>query len=1174
MSFGARRRARQTRDHGRLHRRSSVGVESLEPRLLLSVTQLTTGAIDHRWPAINDSGSYVYCEKVAGSWQVFLGGQQITPADGYNHMFPDIDNAGDIVYFQDGGSGGIGYQVVFRSAGGTTSAIQFSSRNNFSGAHRDAGRHAGIASDGTTISYYDFYDGFGDVTRTFSVAGPGIDFSGSDYPDINANHQFLFSDGRTVFKGNAAVNPGSGTAITGGAMGRINDAGDIVAVTGNLDGQGDVNLIPHADPSKVRFVAKASWADINDAGSIVVESPDSMGTRQLYVYSPSPDLTGVFVASPSTTTPGATISPSLSISNNSTATATGTELTKYYLSTTQSIDSTSILLGQSSEPINLTQGQSAAETPSLTIPSTAPSGSYYIIAQLNADGGISESDRTNDQVVSAPLRLTLPDLIGAWDPVTLPASGDLIAGQHLNATLRLANIGDSDATGSISVDIYLSPSPVIAADAQPFFSSTLQNISISPNDTSPFTVGFAVPTGLGFGGRYYINVRLNSDHGIPESDYGNNDFSSSTLKLIPRVVNVVTHGYGDTQSGFYDKWNALVAKLNTLPTGSLLGGSVYTEFIPWQSTTGFREAAIAVFLAREYPSTTAIDQRIIAYESQRSRALANAEAQAIITDLTRPDGVLGDPAATAAGVTDRQIIHLIGHSRGAAVNAQVAKLLNDKGYIIDQFTSLDGFSTDWPSVGPVLGDFPTFPIASVATLPHVLRKVNLQAQVPLPLSMCFDFSPGTADKYNADFPNLFAPTRSGFENSVFAGPSTFVPADHCNIVDEYLDSAGPSFIPHYLLENYEGMHLASPASTPPTPGRDRGSFATASPPLSASTDGGSDDFVDGTFEQLGSLLADLQSATLPNDPDPELQAFLAILANPTALLGTVWDISGSVRPVVTSTGTAVELAAGGSIGQQVAVPAQAEVVEFDAAVGFASPGDVLQVERDGNVIGSIPLQGIAGTGHFSAPFLASGAPAEITFHVSAAAGSAVRVQLDNLRVTTPPAVVSAAFDYARSPQSVSFSFDRAVSGAVQFQNITTGLPVDVPSGSFDPTTNTAIFSFTRPLPDGQYVATVPAKMLTDNYGAHPVADFVFRFFSLAGDANHDGTVNFSDLLTLAQNYGKSSVTFADGDFDGNGAVGFSDLLILAQNYGKTIATPTLANSILSAATAAKPRTRR
>jgi hypothetical protein len=55
-----------------------------------------------------------------------------------------------------------------------------------------------------------------------------------------------------------------------------------------------------------------------------------------------------------------------------------------------------------------------------------------------------------------------------------------------------------------------------------------------------------------------------------------------------------------------------------------------------------------------------------------------------------------------------------------------------------------------------------------------------------------------------------------------------------------------------------------------------------------------------------------------------------------------------------------------------------------------------------------------------------------------------------------------------------------------------------------------------------------------------------------GDANMNGTVDFGDLLILAQNYGRNAENFSGGDFNHDGNVGFDDLLILAQNYGKTV----------------------
>lgn len=56
-----------------------------------------------------------------------------------------------------------------------------------------------------------------------------------------------------------------------------------------------------------------------------------------------------------------------------------------------------------------------------------------------------------------------------------------------------------------------------------------------------------------------------------------------------------------------------------------------------------------------------------------------------------------------------------------------------------------------------------------------------------------------------------------------------------------------------------------------------------------------------------------------------------------------------------------------------------------------------------------------------------------------------------------------------------------------------------------------------------------------------------------GDATLNGTVDFADLLTMAQHYGQSG-DWESGDFNNDGTVDFSDLLILVQHYGQGIQT--------------------
>jgi len=88
--------------------------------------------------------------------------------------------------------------------------------------------------------------------------------------------------------------------------------------------------------------------------------------------------------------------------------------------------------------------------------------------------------------------------------------------------------------------------------------------------------------------------------------------------------------------------------------------------------------------------------------------------------------------------------------------------------------------------------------------------------------------------------------------------------------------------------------------------------------------------------------------------------------------------------------------------------------------------------------------------------------------------------------------------------------------------------------------------------------------------ASEVAASLMRIDSiiLPGDINNDGTINFSDLLALAQNYGSTGTAFLAGDVNGDGKVDFSDLLLLAQHYGQDLTSgisPVGSPAVLSSA---------
>jgi len=430
----------------RSHRRTLV-VEHLEARELLSITPLTNtnSAAGARWPSLNNKGVCVYCSQVNGLWQVFeenvvtLKSVQMT-FDNHNAEYPSIDDNGDILYFEDGGSGGIGWQIVRLSAAGGESTVEFSSQDLYSGAHRDANQYSDIASNGTSISGYNFYD-FGGTfftpTQRFDVSGVGqlpYDFGGSyNYPAINANGDILFASvggffSTAVIYKTTTSGPFPGTFVAYATMGRINDSGDIVTVTGDLDSPGTIAILSAPGYTQTTYVGRGSWADINNNDQVIFEAPDSNGVRQIYLYSPTvvqtqfpnpyDSLHKLLYASQN-------LAVNVSVTDVSDQEVKGQET--FYLSTNQNTNvqgDTQLAVNgnvsldlQPGQPANLPQSSSIL---SVVIPSDIqpyPPGTYYLKATFSGD-----DDPSGNSVAVSPALSVCVNSIGEASSFTNPAN--------------------------------------------------------------------------------------------------------------------------------------------------------------------------------------------------------------------------------------------------------------------------------------------------------------------------------------------------------------------------------------------------------------------------------------------------------------------------------------------------------------------------------------------------------------------------------------------------------------------------------------------------------------------------------------------------------------------------------------------------------------------------------
>jgi hypothetical protein len=177
-----------------------------------------------------------------------------------------------------------------------------------------------------------------------------------------------------------------------------------------------------------------------------------------------------------------------------------------------------------------------------------------------------------------------------------------------------------------------------------------------------------------------------------------------------------------------------------------------------------------------------------------------------------------------------------------------------------------------------------------------------------------------------------------------------------------------------------------------------------------------------------------------------------------------------------------------------------------------------------------------------------------SFGYGMAVGTAV---VDN----TPPTVTDVTFDYAHKPQRLLYTFSEDVktvtSGSLTVTRVPGGTAIAFSLTNYNPTTHIATFTAggTGVLADGNYHAILSKTGITDQAGNPLAADKLFDFFSLVGDANHDGTVGPGDFNVLATNFGKLNRVWADGDFDFDGTVGAADFNLLASRFGTTLVPP-------------------
>ena len=245
---------------------------------------------------------------------------------------------------------------------------------------------------------------------------------------------------------------------------------------GASDSVATARTIPPGTATGLYYVI--AKADVNAA---VLETQEGNNLKSAQVRI-GPDLVVSALVAPASAAAGSAISVSDTTANNGGGSA-GASVTRYYLSSNFTVDSSDAQLGTRTVAAQAASASSQATT-SLTIPAGTPGGVYYVIARADANGAVTETfegnnDRQSGQVavggdlivsaITAPVTAGAGGTIAVNDTTTNKGAGASAASQtsfylSTNLILDAADV----AVGSRSV-------PALAAGAA---SSGSKNITI------------------------------------------------------------------------------------------------------------------------------------------------------------------------------------------------------------------------------------------------------------------------------------------------------------------------------------------------------------------------------------------------------------------------------------------------------------------------------------------------------------------------------------------------------------------------------------------------------------------------------------------------------------------------------------------------------------------------
>ncbi|HEY4797642.1 MAG TPA: CARDB domain-containing protein, partial [Bacteroidia bacterium] len=267
-----------------------------------------------------------------------------------------------------------------------------------------------------------------------------------------------------------------------------------------------------------------------DYSNVVAEDVETNNVSYVPITVAAPTVDLIIqgqTANPLTLSAGNSTSASCTIFNQGNSLASSSNV-GFYLSTDATWDVGDTYLNYS-PGASLNGGTSSARSVSLTIPSTAAPGNYYLLYYADYSNAVSENVETNN-VAAVPITVQAPsiDLIiqnQSISPTTV------VAGNSLSAYCYIYNQGNT-LSNSSNVGYYLSTDAVW--DASDVYLAYSAGSSLAAASNSYRSVSLTIPSGTA-AGTYYILFYADYSNVVSETDETNNVASSLVTVVAPGV---------------------------------------------------------------------------------------------------------------------------------------------------------------------------------------------------------------------------------------------------------------------------------------------------------------------------------------------------------------------------------------------------------------------------------------------------------------------------------------------------------------------------------------------------------------------------------------------------------------------------------------------------------------